>query len=56
MSEEIDSRAVPKETRLEWNVLIELFCDEDILKNSIEQVKDSASVNDYEIIDLADNY
>lgn len=56
MSQAIDSRAVRKETRLAWDALIELYGDEDILKNSIDQAKDSASVDDKEIIELADKY
>lgn len=56
MSQAIDSRAVRKETRLAWDALIELYGDEDILKNRIDQAKDSASVDDKEIIELADKY
>lgn len=56
MSQSIDSRAVRKETRLAWDALIELYGDEDILKNRIDQAKDSESVDDKEIIELADKY
>lgn len=56
MSQSIDSRAVRKEIRLAWDALIELYGDEDILKNRIEQAKDSASIDDKEIIELANKY
>ena len=56
MSQSIDSRAVKKETRLAWDALIELYGDEETLKNRIEQAKDSSSANNKEIIELADKY
>ncbi len=56
MSQTIDSRTVRKETRLAWDALIELYGDEGILKNRIDQAKDSASLDDKEIIELADKY
>ncbi|MGE5631861.1 MAG: P-loop NTPase fold protein [Caulobacteraceae bacterium] len=56
MSQSIDSRAVRKETYLAWDALIELYGDEDILKNRINQAKDISTVDDKEIIELADKY
>ena len=54
MSQAEGSRAVQKETHLAWDALIELYGDEDILKNRIEQAKNSES--DKKIIELADKY
>lgn len=56
MSQSIDSRAVRKETRLAWDALIELYGDEETLKNRIEQAKNSTSVDGKEIFELADKY
>ena len=56
MSQSVDSRAIRKETRLAWASLIELYGNEDNLKNRIEQAKDSVPANDKELIELADKY
>lgn len=56
MNRAIDSRAVRKETHLAWDALIELYGDEDVLKNRIDQVKDSVFVDDKDIIELAEKY
>lgn len=54
MSQPINSRAVRKETRLAWDALIELFGNEDILKNRIVQAKELGTTDG--IIELADKY
>lgn len=56
MSQTIDSRAIRKETGLAWDALIELYGDEDTLKNRIEKIKESVFTDDKEIIELANKY
>lgn len=56
MSQSFDSRAVTKETFLAWDALIELYGGEDVLKNRIEQAKESAQGEDEGLIELADKY
>lgn len=56
MSQSFDSRLIKKETRLAWASLIELYGNEDVLKNRIEHAKNYISANDKELIELADKY
>ena len=56
MSQSVDSRVVKKEVRLAWNALVELYGNEDKLKQQIEQAMSLASDDNNELLELADKY
>ncbi|OQB24034.1 MAG: KAP family P-loop domain protein [Firmicutes bacterium ADurb.Bin182] len=52
----IGNRAVRRESRLAWNALIELFDDEDTLKQRIDHLRTAELQLDNGLLDLVDKY
>ena len=55
-SQSMGSRAVRLKPRLAWDVLIELYGDENVLRDRIEQLKESPPNDIGDLFELADKY
>jgi len=56
LSQDFDSRAVYRSPRLDWDGLVALYGDENILRIQIEALKASQPENSEELLQLADKY
>jgi KAP family P-loop domain len=55
-SQTFGSRAIRRRTQLAWNVLIEIYNDEETLKTRIESLRKARLDNADEVLELADKY
>jgi transposase-like protein len=55
-SQSMGSRAVRRMPRLSWDVLVELYGDEQTLRRRIEALRDSRTDNIGDVLELADRY
>jgi len=55
-SQSIDSRAVRRYPRLPWKLLLELFGDEDTIRNRIEKLREAKLEDGDEVLELANQY
>ena len=56
LSQELGSRAVRRSPRLQWDMLVDLYGGEDILRERIEKLKIMQSKSTDDILELADRY
>jgi hypothetical protein len=55
-SQSMGSRAVRRSSRLAWDVLTELFGDQDRLKERIDRLKNAKPEGEHELLSLVDKY
>jgi len=55
-SQTMGNRAVRQTTQLHWDVLVDIFGDEDNIKTAIDSLRDTEDQELKSLIDLADNY